>query len=110
MSVARISLVSPERSKQIETILLRMAQTGQLRGKVTEPQLIDLLEQVRWPCHFLLRKGSPSLRPRRPTTSPTPRDPLWSVSFLIIPCPPSLTFVLQFQRRKDLDDDFDLDL
>ena len=53
MSVARISLVSPERSKQIETILLRMAQTGQLRGKVTELQLIDLLEQVRWPCHFL---------------------------------------------------------
>jgi len=47
MSVARISLVSPERSKQIETILLRMAQTGQLRGKVTESQLIDLLEQVR---------------------------------------------------------------
>ena len=46
-SVARISLVSPERSKQIETILLRMAQTGQLRGKVTENQLIDLLEQVR---------------------------------------------------------------
>ena len=47
MLVARISLVSPERSKQIETILLRMAQTGQLRGKVTESQLIDLLEQVR---------------------------------------------------------------
>lgn len=48
MSVARISLVSPERSKQIETILLRMAQTGQLRGKVTESQLIDLLEQVHY--------------------------------------------------------------
>ena len=48
MSVARISLVSPERSKQIETILLGMAQTGQLRGKVTESQLIDLLEQVHW--------------------------------------------------------------
>lgn len=46
MSVARISLVSPERSNQIETILLRMAQTGQLKGKVTEVQLIDLLEQV----------------------------------------------------------------
>ena len=55
MSVARISLVSPERSKQIEAILLRMAQTGQLRGKVTEPQLIDLLEQVGW-SYFLLRK------------------------------------------------------
>jgi len=52
MSVARISLVSPERSKQIETILLRMAQTGQLRGKVTESQLIDLLEQVNLSYFF----------------------------------------------------------
>jgi hypothetical protein len=54
MSVARISLVSPERSKQIESILLRMAQTGQLRGKVTESQLIDLLEQVHWSWFFLV--------------------------------------------------------
>lgn len=45
--MARIALVSPQRSQQIEAILLRMAQTGQLRGKVTEGQLIDLLEQVR---------------------------------------------------------------
>ncbi|KAF8201645.1 PDCD5-related protein [Pholiota molesta] len=41
-----IALVSPERSKQIETILLRMAQSGQLRGRVTEEQLIDLLNQM----------------------------------------------------------------
>lgn len=79
MSVARISLVSPERSKQIEAILLRMAQTGQLRDKVTETQLIDLLEQVRWSC-FPPCKGSPSLRLRRPTTSLTPKDLSWSVS------------------------------
>ena len=45
--VARIALVSPQRSQQIESILLRMAQTGQLRGRVSEGQLIDLLEQVR---------------------------------------------------------------
>lgn len=44
--VSRIALVSPERSRQIEGILLRMAQTGQLRGRVTEEQLIQLLEQV----------------------------------------------------------------
>jgi programmed cell death protein 5 len=44
--VSRIALVSPERSKEIETILLKMAQTGQLRGQVTEEQLIDLLDQV----------------------------------------------------------------
>lgn len=109
MSVARISLVSPERSKQIEGILFRMAQTGQLRGKVTESQLIDLLEQVRLP-RFLSHKGSLSLRLRRLTTSPTPRGLLWSVPSWGIPRHPSLTFALQFQRRKDLDDDLDLDL
>ena len=44
--VSRIALVSPDRSKQIETILLRMAQSGQLRNRVSEEQLIDLLNQV----------------------------------------------------------------
>ncbi|CAL1703481.1 unnamed protein product [Somion occarium] len=44
--LSRIALVSPERSRQIEGILLRMAQTGQLRGRVTEEQLIGLLEQA----------------------------------------------------------------
>ncbi|KAK7689072.1 hypothetical protein QCA50_007763 [Cerrena zonata] len=44
--LSRIALVSPQRSQQIEGILLRMAQTGQLRGRVTEEQLIDLLEQA----------------------------------------------------------------
>ncbi|KAH9923920.1 DNA-binding TFAR19-related protein [Epithele typhae] len=44
--LARIALVSPERARQIEVILLRMAQSGQLRGKVSEEQLIDLLDQI----------------------------------------------------------------
>ncbi|KAH9484203.1 Programmed cell death protein 5 [Psilocybe cubensis] len=44
--LSRIALVSAERSKQIETILIRMAQSGQLRGRVTEAQLIDLLNQM----------------------------------------------------------------
>jgi DNA-binding TFAR19-related protein (PDSD5 family) len=47
LQVSRIALVSPARSKEIESILLRMAQTGQLRGRVNEEQLINLLEQVR---------------------------------------------------------------
>ncbi|TFY75619.1 hypothetical protein EWM64_g8392 [Hericium alpestre] len=46
MAVARIALVSPDRSRQMESILLRMAQTGQLRARVTEQQLIELLEQA----------------------------------------------------------------
>ena len=44
--VALVALVSPERARQIEDILLRLAQSGQVRGKVTESQLIELLEQV----------------------------------------------------------------
>ncbi|KAH7341005.1 PDCD5-related protein [Rhizoctonia solani] len=44
--LARISLVRPALSGQVEQILLRMAQTGQLRGRVTEQQLIGLLEQA----------------------------------------------------------------
>ncbi|KIJ44195.1 hypothetical protein M422DRAFT_67506 [Sphaerobolus stellatus SS14] len=44
--LSRIALVSPARSQQIEGILLRMAQTGQLKGRVTENQLIGLLEQA----------------------------------------------------------------
>lgn len=45
-SVSRIGLVSQERHQQIQAILLRMAQGGQLRNKVTEAQLIDLLDQL----------------------------------------------------------------
>ncbi|KAJ8592621.1 DNA-binding TFAR19-related protein [Rhizopogon salebrosus TDB-379] len=44
--LSRIALVSPERSRQIETIILRMAQGGQLRERVSEKQLIDLLDQM----------------------------------------------------------------
>ncbi|EPQ58574.1 DNA-binding TFAR19-like protein [Gloeophyllum trabeum ATCC 11539] len=44
--LARIALVSAERSRQVESILLRMAQTGQLRGRVSEQQLIELLDQM----------------------------------------------------------------
>ncbi|KAL6307962.1 DNA-binding TFAR19-related protein, partial [Sparassis latifolia] len=44
--LARIALVSPDRARQIEAILLRMAQSGQLRGRVSEDQLIELLEQA----------------------------------------------------------------
>ncbi|KAK0502736.1 PDCD5-related protein [Armillaria luteobubalina] len=44
--LSRIALVSPERSQQIEGILMRMVQSGQLRGRVSENQLIELLDQV----------------------------------------------------------------
>jgi len=44
--LSRIALVNPQLSNQIEGILLRMAQSGQLRGRVTETQLIGLLDQA----------------------------------------------------------------
>ncbi|KAI0702315.1 PDCD5-related protein [Cytidiella melzeri] len=44
--LSRIAMVSQDRARQIESILLRMAQSGQLRGRVTEEQLIDLLEKA----------------------------------------------------------------
>lgn len=40
-------MTRPAVSKQIQQILLRMAQQGQLRGRVSDDQLVGLLEQVR---------------------------------------------------------------
>lgn len=44
--LSRIALVSPERAKKIEGILLRMAQSSQLKGRVSEEQLIGFLDQM----------------------------------------------------------------
>lgn len=44
--VARIRLVRPQRAADVANMLLRMAQSGQLRGKVSEDQLIGVLDQV----------------------------------------------------------------
>lgn len=72
--LSRIALVSPDRSKQIESVLLRMAQSGQLRGQVAEKQLIELLEQME------------EAQGRSTTKKST----------------------IVYQRRRDLDDDFDI--
>ncbi|RKP10202.1 programmed cell death protein 5-like protein [Thamnocephalis sphaerospora] len=44
--LARISIVKPDKARAVEDLLLRMARGGALRGKVTEQQLIELLENV----------------------------------------------------------------
>lgn len=44
--LARIGLVKPEKAKGVETMVLQMAQRGQLNEKVSESRLISLLEQV----------------------------------------------------------------
>lgn len=49
-AVSRIALVKPDRARAIEQLLARMAQSGQLRGRVSEDQLIDVLDQVRAPA------------------------------------------------------------
>jgi len=72
--LSRIALVSPDRSKHIEGVLSRMAQSGQIRGKVTESQLIELLEQME------------EAQGRSTTKKST----------------------IVYQRRRDLDDDFDI--
>lgn len=58
-------MTRPAVAKQIQQILLRMAQGGQLRGRVSDDQLVGLLEQVR-----------PA--PRLPCTPPLLPDFEWS--------------------------------
>ena len=41
-----IACVNPAKAQQVEMILMNMMQQGQLRGKVDEPTLVRLLEQV----------------------------------------------------------------
>ncbi|KAH8927262.1 hypothetical protein BT69DRAFT_1278177, partial [Atractiella rhizophila] len=44
--LSRISLVKPERARGVQEMLLKMFQGGQLRGKVSEEQLVDVLDQI----------------------------------------------------------------
>jgi len=44
--LSRIQLVRPERARGLQELLVRMARSGQLRGRVTDEQLLSLLDQV----------------------------------------------------------------
>ncbi|KAF9947730.1 hypothetical protein BGZ72_010313 [Mortierella alpina] len=44
--LSRIAIVKAEKARAVEDLLIRMAQGGQVRSKITEKQLIELLEQV----------------------------------------------------------------
>ncbi|KAL0074622.1 PDCD5-related protein [Phycomyces blakesleeanus] len=44
--LARIQMVKADKARAVEDLLIRMAQSNQLRNKVTEQQLIDLLGQI----------------------------------------------------------------
>lgn len=45
-AVSRISLVKPQKAQGITNLLIQMAQSGQIRSRINEEQLIGLLEQV----------------------------------------------------------------
>ncbi|XP_028519167.1 programmed cell death protein 5 [Exaiptasia diaphana] len=44
--LSSIALVKPEKAKMVESMLIQMAQTGQVAGKIGEAQLVSLLEKV----------------------------------------------------------------
>ena len=44
--LGNIAAVKPDKAERLENIILQNAQSGRFQGKVTEAQLIDLLEQV----------------------------------------------------------------
>ncbi len=107
-AVSRIALVSPERSQQIEGILLRMVQSGQLRDECRKVNLST---------------PRPSAYPVRSTSFCSPmhnqveeaqgaKTAKKSTIVVRLPC---AAFILlctyvgnQYQRRKDIDeDDFD---
>eukprot|EP00051_Salpingoeca_urceolata_P005945 m.79066 g.79066 ORF g.79066 m.79066 type:complete len:125 (-) comp14611_c1_seq2:35-409(-) len=44
--LSNLAVVKPDKARAVEDMLMRMAQGGQIRGKVTELQFKDMLEQV----------------------------------------------------------------
>ena len=44
--LASIALVKPEKARQVEDMILLMAQKGQMTGKINEGGLISLLDQL----------------------------------------------------------------
>ena len=92
---------------------MRMAQTGQLRGRVSEEQLIELLDQVRF-AHVRSKELTQSAyasrsmeRSRRPRLE---RAQSWYVYVVLSQAAfRNLFALLQFHHRKggfDDDDDF----
>ena len=44
--ISRLSLVKKDKARMVEDSLIKAATTGRLQGKVTEEQLIAMLEQI----------------------------------------------------------------
>ena len=46
MRLGNIAMVKPEKAERLESIIIANAQRGMFQGKVSEAQLIDLLNQL----------------------------------------------------------------
>ena len=44
--VSRIAIVKPEKARAVEDYVLGMARSGRLTSKISETQIIDILEQM----------------------------------------------------------------
>mmetsp|Transcript_3217 Transcript_3217/g.3486 ORF Transcript_3217/g.3486 Transcript_3217/m.3486 type:complete len:122 (-) Transcript_3217:48-413(-) len=44
--ISRISLVKPDKARKLEDLILQAAMSGRIQGKVSEPMLLSMLEQV----------------------------------------------------------------
>ena len=53
VSVNTLRVAKPEKGQKIEAMLIQMAQTGQLGGRIGEDELKGLLGKVRILCMFI---------------------------------------------------------
>ena len=96
--LARIRIVKEDKARGVEEMLIRMAQTGQIRGKVSESALIDILGQVN---ESVASSASSKIKVN---TGHLTQTSLTSISYLSIQ-----SFLLQFTRRAaDVDSDEEL--
>ena len=101
-TVSRIALVKPSKARSIQDLLIRMAQSGQVRQKITEHQLIGLLDQVEGQGQGA---GGASGGPGKITVS------IHKLRLMQCFNRSSPSHTLQYTRKKTLsddDDDFDL--
>ena len=51
--VNTLRVAKPEKGQKIEAMLIQMAQTGQLGGRIGEDELIGLLGKIKMLCRFI---------------------------------------------------------
>lgn len=46
VAVNTIMIAKPEKGKQVENLIINMAQSGRIQARVSEAELINMLEQI----------------------------------------------------------------